>query len=121
MYKVFDSRAARARRHRRIRRYLSGTPARPRLCVFRSMKHIYAQVIDDSRGVTLAAASTVDKGLRGSLDGAKIGRARAVGELVAKRAIEVGVEKVVFDRGGYQYHGRVKALADGARAAGLSF
>ncbi len=121
MYKLFDRRAARLKRHRRIRRYLAGTPARPRLSVFRSMKHIYAQVIDDSRGVTLAAASTLDPALRGTVDGAKTGRARAVGELLARRAQERGVEKVVFDRGGYLYHGRVKALADGARAAGLSF
>ena len=121
MYKVFDSRAARARRHRRIRKHLAGTPARPRLSVFRSMKHIYAQVIDDSRGVTLAAASTLDPALRGTLEGGKTSRARAVGELLARRALDQGVEKVVFDRGGYMYHGRVKALADGARAVGLSF
>ncbi len=121
MYKPFDTRAARAKRHRRIRKTIAGTPARPRLSVFRSLKHIYAQVIDDSRGQTLAAASTNDPGLRGQLDGAKTARARAVGELVAQRARERGVQRVVFDRGGYMYHGRVKALADGARAAGLDF
>ena len=121
MYKLFDRRSARLRRHRRVRRYMTGTPARPRLCVFRSDKHIYAQVIDDSRGVTLAAASTLDAGLRANADGVKTSRARAVGELLAQRALEKGVDKVVFDRGGYVYHGRIKALADGARAAGLSF
>ncbi len=121
MYKPFDTRAARARRHRRIRKHVSGTPARPRLCVFRSLKHIYAQVIDDTRGVTLAAASSLDPALRGQVEGAKVKRAEAVGDLVARRAREAGVEKVVFDRGGYLYHGRVKALADAARAAGLSF
>lgn len=121
MYKQFDSRAARARRHHRIRKHLAGTPARPRLSVFRSSKHIYAQVIDDSRGVTLAAASSGESALHASAEGAKTARARAVGELVAQRARERGIEKVVFDRGGYLYHGRVKALADGARAAGLDF
>ena len=121
MYKPFDSRAARARRHRRIRKHLGGTPARPRLSVFRSLKHIYAQVIDDSRGVTLVAASSVDPALRGQAEGVKTARARAVGELLGQRARERGIEKVVFDRGGYLYHGRVKALADGARAAGLDF
>jgi large subunit ribosomal protein L18 len=120
MYKPFDARAARAKRHRRIRKRIAGTPARPRLSVFRSLKHIYAQVIDDSRGTTLAAASSSEAKLRGA-DGAKTGRAKAVGELIAQRAREAGVEKVVFDRGGYLYHGRVKALADAAREAGLSF
>jgi len=118
---MFDTRAARARRHRRIRRHLSGTTARPRLCVFRSLKHIYAQVIDDTRGMTLAAASSQEPALRGQVDGAKTVRAQAVGELVARRARERGIEKVVFDRGGYLYHGRVKALADAARGAGLVF
>jgi len=121
VYKIFDTRAARARRHRRIRKFVSGTAGRPRLCVFRSLKHIYAQVIDDTRGMTLAAASSQEPTLRGQVDGPKVARAQAVGELVARRAKERGVEKVVFDRGGYLYHGRVKALADAARAAGLSF
>ncbi len=120
MYTPFNARAARAKRHRRIRKHVAGTPARPRLSVFRSLKHIYAQVIDDSRGVTLAAASSAERELRGA-DGAKVGRAKAVGERIAQRARERGVEQVVFDRGGYLYHGRVKALADAARAAGLSF
>ena len=121
MVRPFDRREARFTRHRRIRKHVSGTPARPRLCVFRSLKHIYAQVIDDTRGVTLAAASSLDPALRGQVEGAKVKRAEAVGDLVARRAREAGVEKVVFDRGGYLYHGRVKALADAARAAGLSF
>ncbi|HLH23393.1 MAG TPA: 50S ribosomal protein L18 [Chloroflexota bacterium] len=120
MYTPFDSRAARARRHRRIRKRVSGTPARPRLSVFRSLKHIYAQVIDDTRGMTLASASSNEAKLRGN-GGAKTSRAQAVGALIAERAREAGIDKVVFDRGGYIYHGRVKALADAAREAGLSF
>jgi large subunit ribosomal protein L18 len=120
VYKPFDARAARARRHRRIRKRLAGTAARPRLSVFRSLKHIYAQVIDDSRGMTLASASSQEPKLRGD-GGAKTSRATAVGQLLAQRAREAGVEKVVFDRGGYMYHGRVKALAAAAREAGLSF
>jgi large subunit ribosomal protein L18 len=121
VYKLFDTRVARQRRHRRIRKHVSGTSSRPRLCVFRSSKHIYAQVIDDTQGMTLAAASSQEPTLRGQVDGAKVARATAVGELLARRAREKGVEKVVFDRGGYLYHGRVKALADAARAGGLSF
>jgi len=120
MYTPFNSRAARARRHRRIRKRVIGTPARPRLSVFRSLKHIYAQVIDDSRGMTLASASSNEVKLRGN-DGVKVSRAQSVGSLIAQRAREKGVEKVVFDRGGYIYHGRVKALADAAREAGLDF
>jgi len=121
MYKPFDTRAARARRHRRIRKFLAGTAGRPRLSVFRSLQHIYAQVIDDARGVTLVAASSNEASMRTNGAGPKTARARAVGELVAQRARERGIEKVVFDRGGYKYHGRVKALADGARGAGLDF
>jgi large subunit ribosomal protein L18 len=121
MYKQFDARAARARRHRRIRKVVSGTEARPRLNVFRSSKHIYAQVIDDSRGVTLAAASSNEPTTRGSTSEVKTARAKAVGTLVAERATAKGIGKVVFDRGGYQYHGRVKALADAAREGGLEF
>jgi large subunit ribosomal protein L18 len=120
MYTPFNSRAARAKRHRRIRKRVIGTPARPRLSVFRSLKHIYAQVIDDSRGTTLACASSNEAKTRGD-DGAKSSRAQAVGQLIAQRAKEAGVEKVVFDRGGYIYHGRVKVLADAAREAGLDF
>lgn len=113
---------ARLRRHRRIRRWMNGTADVPRLCVFRSAEEIYAQVIDDDAQHTLAAASTVDRELRGELEGkTKSEQAALVGELVAKRAMTTGVKKVVFDRGGNQYIGRVKALADGARKAGLEF
>lgn len=106
----------------RVRRKVQGTSERPRLAVFRSLQHIYAQVIDDTRGVTLASASTLDASVREQMEGkTKSAEAQLVGELVAKRAKENGVEQVVFDRGGYQYHGRVKALADAARAAGLTF
>jgi len=121
MIKQEDTRGARLKRHRRLRVKLSGTTERPRLNVYRSLQHIYAQVIDDTQGVTLASASTVDAELRGALDGAKADRASAVGRLVAQRAKAKGIDKVVFDRGGYLYHGRVKALADGAREAGLEF
>jgi large subunit ribosomal protein L18 len=109
---------ARVRRHRRVRKRVVGTAARPRLCVFRSNKHIYAQVIDDTSGVTLASASTVEAGLRESGTG-NVDAAKAVGQLVGERAKAAGIEKVVFDRGGFRYHGRVAALCDGARAAGL--
>lgn len=108
----------RRRIHKRIRRRLSGTPERPRLAVFRSLKHIYAQVIDDTKGHTLAAASSNEKG--GS-NGGNVAGAKAVGKLVAERALAKGIRAVVFDRGGYLYHGRVKALADAAREAGLQF
>jgi large subunit ribosomal protein L18 len=121
MFKPVDSRAARQRRHRRIRVSLSGTSQRPRLNVFRSLQHIYAQVIDDSTGATLAAASTNEPTVRGTLTGTKTDRARAVGKAIAERAKQKGVSSVVFDRGGYLYHGRIKALADGAREAGLEF
>jgi len=113
---------ARQRRHTRVRRHLSGTPERPRLNVFRSSSHIYAQVIDDVAGRTLAAASDLDKDLVTGLAGkTKTERAKAVGEAVARRAKSAGVELVVFDRGGFKYHGRVQALADAAREAGLGF
>ena len=108
----------RARRHRRVRGRVQGSAARPRLAVFRSSKGIYAQVIDDDAGVTLAAASTLQLG---GASGTKSDKAAEVGKLVAQRAREAGVAKVVFDRGGYLYHGRVKALADGAREGGLEF
>ena len=117
MFKPLDARAARARRHRRIRVKLSGTAQRPRLNVFRSLQHIYAQVIDDTSGTTLAAAST----LGAEVSGTKSERARAVGKAIAERAKEKGVTTVVFDRGGYMYHGRIKALADAARESGLEF
>ena len=108
----------RKRRHRRVRGRVHGSAARPRLCVFRSSKGIYAQVIDDDAGVTLASASTLQ--LAGA-SGSKSEKAAEVGKLVAQRAREAGIAKVVFDRGGYLYHGRVKALADGAREGGLEF
>jgi len=110
------------RRHRRLRRYLAGTPDRPRLAVYRSNEHIYAQVIDDAAQHTLAAASSLDKDLRtGLTNGANCDASVAVGQLVAKRALAKGIQQVVFDRGGNLYHGRVKALADAAREAGLQF
>src|SRR6266404_3573604 len=121
MFKPLDTRAARLHRHRRIRVLLRGTGERPRLNVFRSLHHIYAQVIDDVSGKTVAAASTNEAEVRGKLSGSKTDRARAVGKVIAERAKEKGVSSVVFDRGGYLYHGRVKALADGAREAGLEF
>ena len=121
MYKPFDSRAARARRHRRLRKRLAGTVARPRLNVFRSLKHIYAQIIDDTQGFTLVAASSNEPKVREANAGVKTAQAKAVGQLVAERAKARGIEKVVFDRGGYMYHGRVKALADAARESGLEF
>ncbi|MEB3200891.1 MAG: 50S ribosomal protein L18 [Synechococcaceae cyanobacterium] len=110
------------KRHRRLRRHLSGTAERPRLAVFRSNNHIYAQVIDDEAQSTLCSASTLDKDLRTSLStGATCDASQAVGALVAKRALAKGIQQVVFDRGGNLYHGRVKALADAAREAGLQF
>jgi large subunit ribosomal protein L18 len=116
------SREARDRRHERLRKRTQGTSERPRLNVFRSLQHIYAQVIDDELGHTLVAASTLDPELRGKLDGlSKSQEAARVGKLVAERALAQGLKLVVFDRGGYPYHGRVKALADGAREAGLEF
>ena len=111
------------KRHRRLRRHIVGTSDRPRLAVFRSNNHIYAQVIDDAAQSTLCSASTVDKELRSGLqaNGGSCDASIAVGELVAKRAIAKGIQQVVFDRGGNLYHGRVKALADAAREAGLQF
>jgi len=112
-----SSNVARLRRHKRVRKAISGTPACPRLCVFRSLKNIYAQIIDDVAGATLVSASSLElEGNGGNKEAAK-----AVGELVAKKALEKGIENVVFDRGGYIYHGRVQELADGAREAGLKF
>ena len=109
----------RERIHKRIRNRVAGTPERPRLAVFRSDNHIYAQVIDDQQGHTLVAAASTEKDLRGK--GGNVDGAKLIGKIVADRAKEKGIVKVVFDRGGYQYHGRVKALADAARAAGLGF
>jgi large subunit ribosomal protein L18 len=112
----------RDRIHRRIRKRMAGTPERPRLAVFRSQSHIYAQVIDDEAGRTLCAASSLDQELRADgKRGANVASAKKVGQLIATRAKEKGIEAVVFDRGGFQYHGRIKALADAARESGLKF
>jgi large subunit ribosomal protein L18 len=113
---------SRKRRHRRVRTKINGTAERPRLNVFRSSKHIYAQVIDDQSGRTLAAASSLDPQLRSELpSGGNREAARKVGSLLARRAVDQGIKEVIFDRGGYLYHGRVKELAEGAREAGLNF
>jgi large subunit ribosomal protein L18 len=114
------ARAARQRRHERVRKSVEGTAERPRLAVFRSLTHIYAQVIDDAQGRTVAAASDVEQSLR-DVKGNKSERAKAVGSAVAKKALDAGVTQVVFDRGGNRFHGRVKALAEAAREAGLKF
>jgi len=115
-------RELRIRRHLRVRKRVAGTTERPRLSIFRSNIHIYAQVINDANSHTLAAASTKDAALAATLKGkTKIERAKAVGQLIAERAKAAGIDKVVFDRGGFKYHGRVQALADAAREAGLSF
>ena len=122
MFKKRDRNEVRAIRHARVRTKISGTPEMPRLCVYRSNKYIYAQVIDDTKGITLVQASSLDPALKGQLDEVdKSGEAKLVGKLVAERAKQAGVEKVVFDRGGYVYTGRVAALAAGAREAGLEF
>ena len=124
MHTKFDRRAARDRRHRRVRKHVSGAPSRPRLAVFRSLNHISVQVIDDAAGHTLAAASTHDADVRKELGGkgnSSTAGATVVGRVIAERAKGKGVSAVVFDRGGYLYHGRVKALADAAREAGLEF
>lgn len=113
--------AARGRVRIRIRRKVSGSDGRPRLAVFRSLKHIYVQAIDDATGVTVATASSLDKELREKVKGSNLASAKAVGELIADRLKEKGVTSAVFDRGGYRYHGKVKALAEAARAKGLSF
>ena len=119
MIRKIEKKEIRNRIHRRIRRKLRGTSERPRLAVFRSVAHIYVQVIDDAAGATIVSASSVDKGVR--TNGGNLAAAKAIGKLVAERAKEKGIKQVVFDRGGYLYHGRVKALADAARAAGLEF
>jgi large subunit ribosomal protein L18 len=120
MTQVASRGAARRKRHDRIRLHLAGTDGRPRLAVFRSLNHIYAQVIDDASGRTLVAASTVEKELKGS-SSTKTEEAAVVGRLLAERAKAAGIERVVFDRAGFRYHGRVKSLADAAREAGLEF
>ncbi len=122
MIKVKDKNEERLVRHKRVRAKLSGTSERPRLCVYRSLSQIYAQIIDDSKGTTLVSASTLDPEVKGLLEGkSKSEQAKIVGETVAKRALKKKIKEVVFDRGGYIYIGRVQALADGAREAGLKF
>ena len=122
MLKKADKNAKRLQRHKRVRRKVFGTPQRPRLCVFRSSNNIYAQIIDDTNRVTLVAASSLDEAVKGAVNhtGNKEA-AKLVGEMVAKKAVEKGITEVVFDRGGYIYHGRIKELAEGARDAGLKF
>ena len=119
MIKKQNSNAQRLKRHRRVRKNISGTAERPRLNVFRSLNHIYAQIIDDTKGITLVAASSMDKDFEGK--GANVEAAKAVGKKVAEKALAAGIKQVVFDRGGYIYHGRVAALAEGAREGGLEF
>ena len=115
-------RLARIRRHARLRATISGTENKPRLSVFRSLNHIYAQVIDDHKGHTLVSVSTLDKEVKETINGKKkTESAELIGNLVAKRALDKGIKRIVFDRGGYKYHGRVKALAEAARKAGLEF
>jgi large subunit ribosomal protein L18 len=116
-----DKNSTRKKRHARIRKRMTGTPERPRLNVYRSLSHIYATLIDDTQGHTLVAASSVDKALKSSTSGGNIDGAKAVGAQIAERAKAAGITKVVFDRGGYLYHGRVQALADAAREGGLEF
>ena len=122
MLKKADKNANRLQRHKRVRRKITGTTQRPRLCVFRSSNNIYAQIIDDTNRVTLVAASSLDEAVKGAVNhtGNKEA-AKMVGEMIAKRAIEKGITEVVFDRGGYLYHGRVQTLAESAREAGLKF
>jgi large subunit ribosomal protein L18 len=119
MIKKIDTNAARIRRHKRVRKNISGTAERPRLNVYRSLNNIYAQVIDDVKGVTLVSASSMDKGFEQY--GGNIEAAKEVGKKVAEKALAAGIKEVVFDRGGYVYHGRVAALAEGAREGGLEF
>lgn len=119
MIKRPDTRGQRIKRHSRVRSKISGTAERPRLSVFRSESNIYAQIIDDAAGVTLASASTVEKAFEGN--GSNCEAAKKIGAVIAERALQKGIEEVVFDRGGYIYHGRVKALTEGAREGGLKF
>lgn len=122
MLKKADKNANRLQRHKRVRRKITGTTQRPRLCVFRSSNNIYAQIIDDANRVTLTAASSLDAEVKGAVNhGGNKEAAKMVGEMIAKRAIEKGITEVVFDRGGYLYHGRVQVLAEAAREAGLRF
>jgi len=122
MIKKPNTNKIRLRKHLRVRKKIKGTPERPRLNVFRSLNHIYAQIIDDTNGNTLVAASTIDESLKGKIKyGGNKEAAKEVGKLIAKKAIDKGIKLVVFDRGGYLYHGRVKELAEAAREAGLEF
>ena len=122
MADIKNTEQQRQRRHRRVRVQVRGTAERPRLNVFRSLRHIYAQLVDDTVGHTLASACTLDEALRGEVEKLKkTEQAKLVGQMLAKRALEKGLKQVVFDRAGYRYHGRVKALAEGARSAGLQF
>jgi len=124
MYSKHNRRAARDRRHRRVRKHIAGTAERPRLAVFRSLRHVTAQLVDDVGGTTLASASTTEPSVRGALgatNASTTAGASAVGKLIADRARASGIERVVFDRGGYLYHGRVRALAEAAREGGLQF
>jgi len=122
MYTKHDRRSARLKRHRRVRKHVSGTAERPRLAMYRSLHHISVQLVDDTAGRTLAAASTTDADLRASLQGGPtLSAATAVGKAIAARARDQGIESVIFDRGGYLYHGRVRALAEAAREGGLRF
>lgn len=122
MFTKKDKNEVRKNCHERVRKKISGTPESPRLCVFRSLKHIYAQLIDDSKGVTLVSASTLDPAVRGQLsEQNKKGAAKLVGKTIGERALQAGFKSVVFDRGGYVYTGRVQAVAEGAREAGLEF
>ncbi len=117
-----DKRSARLKRHRRVRKKIFGTTGRPRLCVFRSLKHIYVQIIDDENGHTLVSASTLSSDVRDKISGGNnIDTAKALGEVIGKKALEKDITDVVFDRGGYRYHGKIRALAEAAREAGLSF
>ena len=119
MIKMKDKKKAREKRHYRVRKNISGTAERPRLNVFRSLNHIYAQLIDDVNAVTLVAASSVEKGFEGN--GSNVEGAKTVGKMIAEKALAAGIKEVVFDRGGYLYHGRVAVLAEGAREGGLEF
>ncbi len=116
-----DRKKERLKRKQRIKYKIRGTAERPRLCVYKSLNHIYAQIVDDENGVTLVSASTLDVDLRDKVKGSNVKSAIVVGESIAKKALEKGIDKVVFDRNGYIYHGKVKALADSARKAGLKF
>lgn len=122
MIKKVSRQAVRVKKHKKLRNKISGTSARPRLAVYRSNTHIYAQIIDDLKGITIVAASTVEKAIKDSLEKTNdVAAAVAVGTAVAQKALDKGIDTVVFDRGGYIYHGKVKALADAAREAGLKF